>query len=404
MRDETARFSRRRNRALSFSIDFRAGAFYTGSVKLTAKVKLQTTPFQGDALLRTLKQANACCDWISGQVWETKTFQQFTLHNLAYHPARKRFGLSAQVTVRCISKVADAYNLDKSERRRFRSDGAITYDDRILSWNLGECAISIWTTSGRLKIPFLAGPRQATLLRNRQGESDLILHNSAFYLAATCNAETPDPADVDDFLGCDFGVVNIVTDSDGNVYSGSVLNGVRFRHRRLRTKLQCKGTRAAKRRLKKLAGKESRFARHTNHCISKQIVSLAERTRRGIAVEELTGIRDRIRARRAQRAVLHSWAFAQLRAFLEYKSRLAGVLLVAVDPRNTSRECSDCGHAEKGNRPTQSKFHCQQCGHSAHADHNAALNLRERGRAAVNQPDLTGCAVVSHDAVKSRLL
>src|SRR5208283_4961874 len=111
-------------------------------------------------------------------------------------------------------------------------------------------------------------------------------------------------------------------------------------------KLQSRQTPSAKRRLKKLSGKESRFARGVNHCISKQIVENAKRTECGVAIEDLTYIRERIRARRRQRAVLHSWAFAQLRAFLEYKAALAGVPLFTVDPRNSSRECSACGHAD----------------------------------------------------------
>jgi len=161
--------------------------------------------------------------------------------------------------------------------------------------------------------------------------------------------------------------------------------------------------------LKKLAGKEQRFARHTNHIISKQIVAEAKRTGRGLAIEELTNIRDRVKARRPQRAVLHSWAFAQLRAFLTYKAALAAVLLVAVDPRNSSRECSICGHTERANRQTQDRFRCQACGFTAHADINAAANLRERGRAAVNLPramsaQLSELCESSHGLVKSRRL
>ena len=118
---------------------------------------------------------------------------------------------------------------------------------------------------------------------------------------------------------------------------------MRYRHRRLRSKLQAKGSQAAKRLLKKLAGKEKRFARHTNHVISQQIVRLAKDTERRIALEDLSGIRERLTARREQRTVLHSWSFFQLRSFLEYKSKLAGVKLGAVDPSNTSRTCPQCG-------------------------------------------------------------
>jgi IS605 OrfB family transposase len=289
--------------------------------------------------------------------------------------------------VRCIGKVADSYKLDKKARRTFWKHGAVTYDDRILSWNVAERTVSIWTLAGRKRFAFEAGPRQLALLASRQGESDLILHRKTFYLAACCEIQQPDPSDIDDFLGVDLGVNQIAVDSDGKRYSGSTIKNVRWRQRKLRARLQAKQTHSAKRKLRELSGKERRFAADVNHCIAKDIVETARRTGRGLAVEDLNGIRDRIRAKRDQRAVLHSWAFSQLRLFLEYKSALAGVPLVAVDPRNSSRECSVCSHTEKSNRPSQSIFRCKSCGFTAHADENAATNLRNRGRATVNRPN-----------------
>ncbi len=120
-----------------------------------------------------------------------------------------------------------------------------------------------------------------------------------------------------------------------------------------------------------------------NHCISKQLVASAQGTGRGIALEDLTGIRRRVSVPRRQRATLHSWAFHQLRAFLEYKARRAGVLVVAVDPRNTSRTCPTCGHIDKQNRISQAVFCCTRCGHAGPADHLAAETIR---RAAVTRP------------------
>jgi IS605 OrfB family transposase len=353
-------------------------------VKLTAKVKLIADRDTVTALRETMHTANAACDWISKRAWRQKIFGQFALHRLVYKQVRFKFPLTAQVVVRCIAKVSDAYDLDKEAMREFRKDGAIAYDERILSWKLSESSVSIWTIAGRKRIPFSSGKRQSELLKNRQGETDLICNKGAFYLAATCNVDNPDPEDVNDFLGVDFGVVNIATDSDGNMHGGVGLNNIRRRHGTLRAKLQKCGSRSAKRHLRKLSGKEHRFAAHTNHCISKQIVNTAKRTSRGIAVEDLTGIRGRIRARRAQRTVLHSWAFFQLKAFLIYKAAMASVMLTEVDPRNTSRECSCCGHISKHNRPSQSQFVCRHCGFTVHADYNAALNIRSR--AVVNRP------------------
>lgn len=110
--------------------------------------------------------------------------------------------------------------------------------------------------------------------------------------------------------------------------------------RELRQKLQKKNTKSAKRLLRKRARTESRFAADVNHQISKRIVAEAERTGRGIAVEELTGIRERVRLRKPQRATHASWAFAQLGVFLSYKAARAGVPLVHVDPAYTSQRCT----------------------------------------------------------------
>ncbi|NJN17861.1 MAG: IS200/IS605 family element transposase accessory protein TnpB [Oscillochloris sp.] len=124
--------------------------------------------------------------------------------------------------------------------------------------------------------------------------------------------------------------------------------------------------------------KESRFQRDVNHCISKRLVQKARTARKALALEDLTTIRTRVTVRRAQRRARHSWAFRQLRSFLAYKAVQAGVVIVAVDPRNTSRTCAVCGHGAQANRVDQSHFRCLQCGHTAAADTNAAVNIAAR--------------------------
>lgn len=355
---------------------------YFKSVKLSAKVRLRTNPEQSESLLSTLQIANECANWMSHQAWERKVFSPYSLQKLIYHEARLRYHLSAQVVIRLLSKVCNAYKLDQKIERRFAKHGAINYDSRILSY--GENRVSIWTVNGRKKILYSAGQRQKQLLKNQRGESDLIFHRGKWFLSATCDITDPPVAVVDDFLGIDLGIVQIATDSDGDKFDGSMLNNVRYRLHKLRSKLQKADSKSAKRHLKKLRGKSSRFATNTNHCIAKQIVEKAKRTNRGIAIENLKGIRTRIRARKSQRAVLHSWAFAQLRVFIEYKAALSGVPVFEVDPRNSSRECYKCGHTEKSNRYSQSKFRCQSCGYEIDADINAAQNIRSR--ATVNRP------------------
>ncbi|MEV6993911.1 transposase, partial [Streptomyces sp. NPDC093228] len=150
-------------------------------------------------------------------------------------------------------------------------------------------------------------------------------------------------------------------------------------------------TKSATRRLKSIRRRESRYATQRNHIIAKKLVYTAERTLRGIGLEDLSGIRQRVTARKDQRARLHSWAFAQLGAFIEYKARRAGVPVVHVDPRNTSRQCSECWHTHRSNRIDQARFVCRSCGVVLHADHNGSRNIAHRAdavwqRGAVNRP------------------
>ncbi len=353
-------------------------------MKRTIQLKLLPTPEQADALNRTLKTANAACDYISQVAWDARTFGQFPIHRLAYGAVRETFGIAAQLTVRCIAKVADAYKLDKNAQRTFSPLGAVAFDERILSYN--STSVSIWTMDGRQAISFVCGERQRVLLAFRRGESDLAFVRGEWYLFATADIETPELMDVDDVLGIDLGVTNIAVDSDGTIHSGCAIKNVRYRHRRLRNKLQRLGTKHSRRRLRVLAGQEARFAKHVNHVISKGIIAKAKCTKRAIALEDLTHIRTRIKARRSQRAILHSWSFAQLQAFIAYKALGTGVPVHRVDPRNTSRTCPKCGCIDKANRKIQASFVCTSCGFAGLADVIAAENIRVLGRAAVNPP------------------
>lgn len=360
-------------------------------MKLIARVKLQPTTDQHTLLLQTFEAANAACNHVSEVAWQARVFNQFALQKLHYAYVRTQFGLGADITVRVFAKVADGYKLDRHAKRTFKPHRAFPFNDRLVSYKLDKRIVSIWTMAGRQKMPFVVSDHAAKLLEGLRGECDLVYRKGEFYLYQCCDVDEPPTDDVDDFLGVDLGIANIATDSDGTVHQGKTMKGVRFRHRRLRAKLQAKGTKSARRRLKKLAGKEQRFAKDVNHTISKHIVAKAKDTARGIALEDLTHIRKRVTARKPQRATLYSWSFVQLRTFIEYKATQLGVLIVAVDPRNTSRTCPCCGHVDKANRKTQDTFLCVQCGYTGLADHVAAVNIR--GRASLSKPHVSDTEV-----------
>ena len=373
-----------------------------GTVKLVVSVHLYPDAAQEAALWDTLALCNKAANLASAQAFRMRVMSRQSLQRMAYGDL-KAMGLSAQPAIHVARKVSDAYatlraniragNLgDPGSKRRvkaeskpitFRADAAQPYDDRCLSWQLDRRTVSIWTMAGRLAgIGFRCSPAQLTRLREyRQGESDLVHRDGKWFLYATCNIPEPVVTGPGGFLGVDLGIANIATTDDGARHCGKYLNRQRHRARHLRAKLQAKGTKSAKRLLKKRARKEARFAAGTNHVIAKRIVTEAERTGRGIALEDLTGIRARVRLRKPQRVTLHSWAFAQLGQFIAYKAVLAGVPVAYVDPAYTSQMCSACGYVSKKNRPDRATFCCTSCGFAEHADVNAARNIAARGAA-----------------------
>lgn len=370
-------------------------------MKLVVQVKLLPTPVQAAALEATLHACNEAASWASEVAFAKDAKRNFALREHTYAEIKQRWGLGAQAAQHVIKKTCDAYatlaanlkagNLGKpwSKRYRravekpvvFRPEGAQPYDDRMLSWQTPDRTVSIWTLSGRVKgVAFTASPEQlARLALYRRGESDLVCRDGMWFLQATCEIPEAGPnADPAGFLGIDLGIVNIATTSDGQIMAGRALNRGRLRERTLRTKLQKKNTPSAKRRLKKRRRKEARRAKDINHKIAKHVVAEAERTGRGIALEDLTGIRERARLRKPQRATHSSWSFAQLGAFIAYKARKVGVPVVYVDPAYTSRTCAECGHIDRANRVSQAWFACRSCGFVDHADRNGSRNIRAR--------------------------
>jgi putative transposase len=376
-------------------------------MKKVVKVRLLATEQQAAALETTLRVCNEAASWLSALMHAGRVRRKHDAQRQFYTDLRQRWGLSAQPAIRVIAKVADAYSSLRANtnagnygppgsRRRetvwdnpigFRVDASQPFDARCLSWKIPEAVgaratVSIWTTCGRLKgVRVLASQRDLVLLRtNPIRETDLIPRDGKWFLYATVEfPDAPLNQPVNGFVGVDMGIVNIATSSDGHRAAGARLNRYRKRQQRLRARLQAKKTSSARRLLKKRRRKEARFAADFNHRISRRIVAVAERTGRGIAVEQLAGIRERVRFRKPQWAAVHSWAFGQLGAFLAYKATGVGVALVQVDPAHTSQTCHECGWIDRLNRRSQSKFVCGRCDFVGHADHNAAINIAARG-------------------------
>ena len=358
----------------------------------TLQVKLLPDDEQEQTLTDTFIAFNEACDFISRIAFDKKLFNKVFLQRIVYRDIREKFGLAAQLAVRVIAKVVETYKADRTTFHVFRDFGSIVYDQRILSFK-GIDQVSISTVHGRIRIPITIGKYGEIPFERIRGQCDLVRKNKLFYLMVAVEVPEEPVIRHKDIIGVDLGIENIAVDSTGKYYSGDRVREVREHNADLRSRLQSVQTKSAKRHLKKLSGKESRFVRDTNHIISKGIVQKAKGTSSAIAVEDLKNIRMRTTVRKGNRYIHNSWAFHQLRTFIEYKAKEAGISFIAVDPHNTSRECTKCHTIDKRNRPERSHFKCVSCGLEGEADFIASLNIRNR--AAVNQPIVAG-AIFDH--------
>jgi putative transposase len=349
---------------------------------LTVKSKLVTTTEQHNSLLRTMEKFNEACNFISDFAFSNRIFGKFPIQKHLYYEIREKFGLSAQMTVRAVGKVTESYKVDKKCKHEFYPHGAIVYDERILSYKSAD-EISILTLDGRIEVKIHYGEYRKLESNRIKGQADLIYKGGTFYLMIVVELPDAEPIDPDGIIGVDFGIVNLAVSSDGKIFSGKKCTEIREHFSKLKAIYQKVGYYSAKKHLRKISGRERRFKKYVNHCISKEIVQIAKDTNRSIALEDLSGIRERTTVRKADRDSKSKWAFLELRTFIEYKAKLFGVLVDIVDTAYTSRQCSVCQYISKKNRKTQETFACLACGHTENADYNASKNIMFR--AAVNQ-------------------
>ncbi|WP_448269231.1 RNA-guided endonuclease InsQ/TnpB family protein [Nostoc sp. DSM 114159] len=186
--------------------------------------------------------------------------------------------------------------------------------------------------------------------------------------------ETEDPPQIQGKIqGIDRGLYHQAVTSDRQFFSSSKIRALQRRYLFNRRKLQQKGTRSSKRRLKAMSGREKRFMSDTNHCLSKKLAN--QPLVAVFVLEDLSSIRTQRRGKKMNKW-LGSWAFYQQDQFLSYKAKALGKRVVHQNPRYTSQKCNICKQIKRTNRH-KSRFQCQNCGHRTHADLNAAKNVRD---------------------------
>ncbi len=180
-------------------------------MKTTLQLKLLPSITQHALLLDTMHVFNAACTWIAAYAYAEQCTSKFLLQKALYQEVRQRFGLSAQLAIRAIAKAVEASKRDKATPVAFRPDGAVVYDERILSFQGLECA-SLMTLQGRVIVPMQMGAYQRVQFSRGHGQADLVLVHGQFFLLLTIDTPEAPPMEPTHFLGVDLGIVQLATE------------------------------------------------------------------------------------------------------------------------------------------------------------------------------------------------
>lgn len=375
---------------------------------LTVACKIEVSPEIVPKLDATLQAFSDACTYIN-QTIDPKLTNKPRIQGLVYEQVRERFGLSANLAIRAIARVSSNRKTAKQKGQPVRvfKPTSVDYDARIFAFREKDWTVSLTLVGGRERFKLAIGNYQLGLLKGTSPGSATLCkrQDSSYYVNIQIKSETPDPKPSKRVIGVDFGRRDIAVTSMGDKWDGKQITDVRDRFARVRTSLQqkasakadatrTKGTRSTRRRarqiLQRLSGRERRYQTWLNHNISKLIVLSALQHSAIIAIEDLTGIRERTNEQprsKVERRRSNSWAFFQLRLFLSYKSVKFGVELVAVNPAYTSQTCHQCLHIHpvKGKSYRSGKaFKCGHCGNHCDADENGSKMISIVGAAFVN--------------------
>jgi len=388
-------------------------------VRRTIRFPLLPTPEQESVLSETMQQYTACFNRIAAYGWERGEKNGVELHKATYYPLRADYPqLPAQLVISARAKAAEAVKSAltwKVKREReypkkvakalargkpvppFKpvqcpqsTNCSIRYDQR--SYTVyGDC-VSLATIQGRQVLALHLYPYAVRLLEQSIGydSADLIYRKGRFWLHVVVTLPDVEVVPNGDVVGVDFGITRPAVASNNKFFGNRSWKAVERRYFRLKRALQSKGSDSAKRHLKKLAHKVSRFRSNCDHVVSRQLVqSVTPGTL--IVIENLMEIRSNTKQRsKQQKRAMHQWSFNRLRDLLTYKADAHGCAVVGVDPRDTSKSCFRCGYVNRSNRRSQSRFKCKNCGFELNADLNGSRNIAERYLASVGIADAGG--------------
>src|SRR6266571_4927062 len=379
----------------------------------TVKIQLHPTPEQAQALQETLSQFTDAFNHVVAYGWQNHEKNGVKLHHATYRDTKASCpglvsDLLIQARVKATETVKSALTWQKKNEQDYPKKVAkalkkgkpvpvfkpvkcphvklcpIRYDVRSywVKWENSTCSLA--TITGRVELPFTVPSYAHKYIGYRTCSADLIYRKGKWRLHVIVSVPKPAIPPSSTVVGVDLGLNHPAVTSQRQFLGERRWKEQEKRIFRLRRKLQSKGTKSAKRHLKKLSGKLFRQRRDHDHVLSKRIVQNAA-PGSTIVLENLTYIRERTTMKKhteTQRR-FHNWSFAQFHSFLVYKAQERGIQVVKIDPRHTSQICSRCGYQHRSNRRSQSLFLCRACGYQLNADYNASINIRAKHLASV---------------------
>jgi IS605 OrfB family transposase len=214
-------------------------------------------------------------------------------------------------------------------------------------------------------------------------DSQLIRRNKDLFFFLTYKFEPEqtelDPAKV---CGVDLGVVIpavcALKDGPQRAYlgDGGDVWAARSKFRAQRRREQRRKGLYSKSRKWMRSAKEDNWIHTYYHALTREVIKFCLQHGCGtIHMEDLTKLRQRDVLSEYRRLM---WVPSKFHEQLAYKAAEAGIEIIRINPRNTSKRCSQCGHISRGNRRNQAHFVCEECGDPAkpvNADYNAARNI-----------------------------
>ncbi len=383
----------------------------------TIKLRIEVNSEQEILFRQMTEQYRLACNFVSQYIFDNNFDLAYTkLNRQLYGELRSHFFLKAQLAQSSIKTTIARYKTVEEQLRQhpykfkdeytkkwhriqkdlnwlwkplsFKRPQADLVRDRDYSFVNGGTILSINTLGKRTKCIFY-GEHFAEYLDGswKLGTAKLVELKGLWYIHIPVTKEVEDfqKENLRHVVGIDRGLrfLAVSYDEKGKTsfVSGRKIATKRRKFHEVRRQLQAKGTKSAKRVLKRLSGRENRWMTDVNHRITKTLVERYGKDTLFV-LEDLTGVsfeESNLSRGAKQNYDLRSWSFYQLEQFLTYKAHENRSEVLKVSAKYTSQRCPKCGTIRKENRDHHRHLYTCQCGYRSNDDRIGAMNIQQLG-------------------------